>query len=100
MDSYKRDKWTRCVSHYGSLRSAWCYSVSTPPFETEGLKFSLGKRQAWGPAGECARSYTIYHFHQRSFLPSQEGQVERLIFGFLLFLGMAMYANEVETEKK
>ena len=38
----------------------------------------LGKRQAWGPAGECARSYAIQHFHKRSFLPRQEGQVERL----------------------
>ena len=46
--------------------------------ELRELKFSLEKRQAWGPAGECARSYTIYHFHQRSFLPSQEGQVESL----------------------
>ena len=27
------------------------------------LVFNLGKRKAWGPAGECARSYAIQHFH-------------------------------------
>ena len=30
------------------------------------------------PAGECVRSHAIQHFHKRSFLPRQEGQVERL----------------------
>ena len=37
-----------------------------------------GKRHFGGPAGECARSQAIQHFHKRSFLPRQEGKVERL----------------------
>ena len=38
----------------------------------------LEKRQTWGPAGECVRSNVTQHFHQRSLLPRQEGQAERL----------------------
>ena len=32
-----------CGSFYGSLKSVWCYSVSTPAFETEGLWYGLQK---------------------------------------------------------
>ena len=60
-----------CVSHDVGVANQWYHENGMLVNESKHQCLILGDT-------ECLRSHAIQHFHKRSFLPRQEGQVERL----------------------